>query len=209
MRHAHVDELDRIEMPDGFVWRPIRRRFGIQAFGVNAYTAREPGGQIVEEHAEGSNGHQEMYVVLRGRALFTIDGHEHELGPAQIVVITDPDLRRGATALDDDTVVLALGGKPGVPHRVSAWEAIFAAVPAIDRGDWDEAIRVHEEALGELPDDPRLLYNLACVESRGGRPLDAILHLRQAVELDPRTATWARTDSDFDPIRAEQGFPAA
>src|SRR5262249_25220040 len=172
--HAHVDDLDRVEMPDGFVWRPIRRRFGISAFGVNAYSAREQGGQIVEQHSEGSGGHQEIYLVLRGRALFTVDGTEHELGPGQLVAITDPDLRRGAVALDEDTIVLALGGKPGVPHEISPWEAMFAASPAKEAGDWQEAIRLHEEGLAERPDNPLLLYNLACMESLGGHPLDAI-----------------------------------
>jgi tetratricopeptide (TPR) repeat protein len=205
---AHIDELDRVEMPDGFVWRPVRRHFGIRAFGVNAYTAREAEGQIVEEHSEGSGGHQEIYVVLRGRVRFTVDGNEHELTSGQLVAITDPSLRRSAIALTDDAAVLALGGKPGVPHRVSSWEAMFAAFPSMERGDWDEAIRLHEEALAETPDDARLLYNLACMESRGGHNLDAILHLRQAIELDPAMAGWARGDSDFDRVRAEQGFPA-
>ena len=31
---AHVDELDRVQADD-FEWRPVRRRFGIQAFGIN------------------------------------------------------------------------------------------------------------------------------------------------------------------------------
>ncbi len=127
-------------MPDGFVWRPIRRHFGIRAFGVNAYTAKEAGGQIVEEHSESSLGHEEIYLVLRGRARFTVDGSDHELGPGQLVFLREPSLRRGAVALDGDTVVLALGGKPGEPHVVSAWEAMFAAVPAVEprrlgRGD--------------------------------------------------------------------------
>jgi hypothetical protein len=52
MSITHVDELDAIEMPDGFVWRPIRRRFDIRGFGVNAYTALEAGGLIVEPHTE-------------------------------------------------------------------------------------------------------------------------------------------------------------
>ena len=39
MSVTHVDDLDAIQMPDGFVWRPVRRHFGIRAFGVNAYTA--------------------------------------------------------------------------------------------------------------------------------------------------------------------------
>ena len=207
MSWTHVDELDAIEMPEGFVWRPIRRRFGIRAFGVNAYTAKEAGGQIVEEHSEGSLGHQEIYLVLRGRARFTVDGNDHELGPGQLVFLRDPDLRRGAVALDADTVVLALGGRPGEPHVVSPWEAMFAAVPAVNRGDWDEAIRLHEEALAERPDQPALLYNLAGVESLAGRHVDALLDLRRAAELEPRWAERARTDPDFDAIRNEPGFP--
>ena len=84
---------------------------------------------------------------------------------------------------------------------------MVAAVPAIREERWDEAIRMHEEALAEHPDSGPLLFNLACVESRSGRPLDAILHLRRAIELDPKWAGYAAKDPDFDPIRAEPGFP--
>ena len=129
--------------------------------------------------------------MLRGRARFTVDGNEHELGPGQLVFVRDPALRRGAVALDADTVVLALGGKPGVAHTVSAWEAMFAAVPASRAEDWDEAIRIHQEALEEQPEHGALLYNLACMEARGGRRLDALLHLQRAVELEPKWAEYA------------------
>jgi tetratricopeptide (TPR) repeat protein len=207
MNVAHVDELERIEMPDGFVWRPVRRRFGIRAFGVNAYSAAEPGAQIVEEHTEAQLGHEEIYLVLRGRARFTIDGNDHELSAGELVFVSDPELRRAAVALDADTIVLALGGKPGQPHEVSAWEAMFAAVPAAQEERWDEAIRIHEEALAEQPDHPALLYNLACMEARGGRLTDALLHLGRAVELEPKLAASAAEDSDFAAIRDEPGFP--
>jgi tetratricopeptide (TPR) repeat protein len=205
---SHVDELERIEMPDGFVWRPIRRRFGIRGFGVNAYSAREAGAQVVEEHTESQLGHEEIYLVLRGRARFTVDGNEHELAPGQLVFVRDPSLRRGAVALDEDTLVLALGGKPGEPYEVSAWEAMFAAVPHAQAEEWDEAIRLHDVALVERPDHPALLYNLACMEARGRRHVDALLHLRRAVELEPRFAAAARDDTDFAAIRREPGFPS-
>ncbi len=208
MSVAHVDELDRIEMADGFVWRPIRRHFDIRAFGVNAYSSTEVGGQIVEEHAETQLGHEEIYLVLRGRTRFTIDGNEHELAAGQLVFVSDAQLRRGAVALEADTVVLALGGKPGEAHVVSAWEAMFAAVPASRAEDWPEAIRIHVEALDEQPDNPALLYNLACMEAQGGRHLDALLHLRQAVDIDAKWAEYARNDSDFAAIKREPGFPA-
>jgi len=204
---VHVDDLQAIELPDGFVWRPVRRRFGIRAFGVNAYTALGPGGQIVEEHAEATLEHEEIYFVLRGRARFTIDGDEHELGPGELVFVRDPQLRRGAIALDEDTVVLALGGRPGAPHTVSAWETMFAAVPAAREERWDEAIALHEEALAEQPDSAPLLYNLACMEALGGRHVDALLHLGRAVELEPKWAEQARQDPDFAAIRHEPGFP--
>jgi tetratricopeptide (TPR) repeat protein len=206
MSVAQLDDLDRIELPDGFVWRPIRRHFGIRAFGVNAYTAREVGGQVVEEHTEMELGHEEIYLVLRGRALFTVDGNEHELSAGQLVFVRDPSLRRGATALDAETAVLALGGKPGEPYTGSAWEAMFAAVPAANDERWDEAIAIHEEALAEQPEHPALLYNLACMEARAGRRLDALLHLRRAVELEPKWREQALKDSDFDSIRREPGF---
>jgi tetratricopeptide (TPR) repeat protein len=205
---GHIDELDRIEMADGFVWRPIRRHFDIRAFGVNAYSALEVGGQIVEEHAETQLGHEEMYLVLRGRARFTVDGNDHELSAGQLVFVRDPQLRRGAVALVADTVVLALGGKPGEAYVVSAWEAMFAAVPYSREENWDEAIRIHVEALAKQPDHPALLYNLACMEARGGRDLDALLHLQHAVQLDPKWADYARKDSDFATISGEPGFPA-
>jgi quercetin dioxygenase-like cupin family protein len=207
VKAAHLDELDRIEQADGFVWRPVRRHFGIRAFGVNAYTATHAGGAIVETHTE--DDHEEIYLVLRGRALFTIDGNEHELGVGQLAFVRDPKLTRGAVAVDADTIVLALGGKPGVPHEISAWETMFAAVPAANREDWGEAIRIHEEALDETPDQPVLLYNLACMEARGGRPADALEHLQRAVSLEPKWAEQARGDSDFAAIRDDPGFPSS
>ena len=66
---VHVDELEELPItnPNGtFVFRPVRRRFGITAFGTNAYTG-DAGQRVIEEHFERDN-HQEMYVVLRGRA---------------------------------------------------------------------------------------------------------------------------------------------
>jgi len=76
---VHLDELDAIPLPEGLVWRPVRRRLGVLAFGVNAYTSVGPGRQVVEEHDEsgsGAGGHEELYVVVRGRATFTLDEDE-------------------------------------------------------------------------------------------------------------------------------------
>jgi len=65
---AHIDELESfpIEGLDGLTWRPVRRHFGIGAFGVNAYTAGAAGQRVVEEHRE-EDGHEELYVIVSGR----------------------------------------------------------------------------------------------------------------------------------------------
>ena len=207
MNLTHIDELEGIELPDGFTWKPVRRHFGIKAFGVNVYT---PGasGQIVEEHTEGQLGHEEIYLVLRGRVKFTVDGNEHELGQGQLVFVRDPSLKRAGVALTDDAAVLAVGGKPGEAFEVSAWETWFAAVPLVEAKKWDEVIALHNEALAERPDHPALLYNLACMEAQAGYADDALTHLERAVELEPKFAGTAAEDEDFASIKNDPRFPA-
>ena len=208
MNVAHFDELDRHEMRDGFVWRPVRRRFGIKAFGVNAYT---PGTtkQIVEEHTEEQLGHEEIYLVLRGRIRFTAGDDEHELSQGQLIFMRDPSLKRGAVALTDDAAVLAVGGKPGEAYEVSAWETWFVAAPFVHAEQWDQVIALHNEALAERPDEPSLLYNLACMEARAGKSADAKAHLKRSIELEPKWAEYAVKDTDFASIVTDADFPAA
>jgi quercetin dioxygenase-like cupin family protein len=204
---AHVDELDAIEMPDGFVWRPVRRRFGIKAFGTNAYT---PGasGQIVEAHTENTLGHEEIYLVLRGRVRFTVGDDEHELGPGQLVYVRDPSLRRAGVALTDDAAVLAVGGKPGEPHDVSAWEYTFAASPYLRSGNFDEARRVLHEGLEAKPGSPPILYDLACVEALAGETDKALELLNESVAAEGRFGEYAQTDDDLASIRDDPRFPS-
>jgi len=206
MNIVHIDDLDAIEMPDGFVWRPVRRRFGIKAFGTNAYT---PGasGRVVEEHTEQTLGHQEMYLVLRGRVRFTVDGDEHELGPGQLVFVRDPSLRRGAVALTDDAAVLAVGGRPGDPHEISAWEYAFAASPHLRAGRYDEARRVLHEGLEAKPGSPAILYDLACVEALAGKKETALQLLNESVAGGDRFREYAQTDEDLASIRDDPRFP--
>jgi tetratricopeptide (TPR) repeat protein len=206
MKLVHVDELDEIEMPEGFTWRPVRRHFGIKAFGANAYT---PGasGQIVEEHTERRLGHEEIYLVLRGRVRFTVDGDDHELGPGQLVFVRDPSLKRGGVALTGDAAVLAVGGKPGRPHEVSSWEYLFIASPFVQAGRWEEAERLMQQGLEEKPGDAAILYNFACLEARAGKPDAALDLLLAAVAADEPLREYAQTDEDFESLRDDPRFP--
>jgi hypothetical protein len=207
---VHVDDLDSIAVA-GVVWRPIRRRFDIRAFGINAYTAEAVGAHIVEEHDErggGAGGHEEIYVVLRGHATFTVDGHTIVAPSGTMVFVRDPSLRRSAVADEEGTVVLAVGGEPGGSYEVSPWEHSFAAQPLLAEGRFEEAIATIQAGLGERPGHPSLLYNLACAEALAGRSDAAIAHLSEAIAEDDRWAARARRDPDFDAIRDLPGFPA-
>lgn len=202
---ANIDDLEAIELPDGFVWRPVRRHFGIRAFGTNAYT---PGasGQVIEEHTE-RQGQEEIYLVLRGRVRFTLGDDEHELGPGQLVHVSDPSLRRGAVKVTDDAAVLAIGGTPGEAFEISNWELVFPAFPLIASGRYDEARGVLLEALGERADSPPILYNLACAEALGGEPDAALEHVNAAVAGDEALRKPAQEEKDFASIRDDPRFP--
>jgi hypothetical protein len=71
---AHVDEIEEID--DGRApMRAVRHHFGITSFGVNAWIAREAGARIINEHDESEpDSQEELYLVLRGRASFELDG---------------------------------------------------------------------------------------------------------------------------------------
>jgi tetratricopeptide (TPR) repeat protein len=201
---VHLSELDAVPVSETLVWRPVRRRLDVRAFGVNAYTAESAGDEIVEEHDElgtGAGHHEELYFVAAGHARFVLDGQEIDAPAGTFVFVRDPAVRRAAQATAPDSTVLALGGRRGEAFEVSPWEHYFAAIPHARAGDYDTAVSVVEGGLGDNPDNPSLLYNLACFEALAGRRADALAHVRRAFELDPKTREWAETDSDLDSIR--------
>jgi tetratricopeptide (TPR) repeat protein len=103
--------------------------------------------------------------------------------------------------------VLAVGGEPGKPFAVSAWEWNFRAQPHLDGGDWGKAAAIVADGLQAHPGDGSLLYNLACCEAQLGRLEAAAEHLGAALADDPRVREWAADDSDLDPLRERPDFP--
>ena len=39
MKKLSLDDLEGIPVTDTLVWKPVRKTFGVTAFGINAYTA--------------------------------------------------------------------------------------------------------------------------------------------------------------------------
>jgi len=199
---AHLDDLERLPVDDeGLNWRPVRRRFGIEAFGVNAYTAAEAGHRVVEDHRE-PEGHDELYVVLTGHATFTLDGEEVD-APAGTLVYVRPGTQRGAHARAAETTVLAIGAKRGEVFSPSIWETWFAAFGYRRAGDEEKGREILRGAVEQEPDNWNVRFNFACYEALSGRTDEALEQLRRAAELDPEeTRKAAATDTDFDSIRS-------
>jgi hypothetical protein len=202
-RVLHLDQVERVGN-----WLPLRRRLGVSAFGMNAWTGGD-GEELIGEHEEGSSGHEELYVVVRGRVAFTVDGEELDGSPGTVVFVRNPASQRKGVAREDGTLVLTLGAKPGEAFHPLGWEENAEVIPFFGRGEYAEAKARLVDALERFPDAAGLLYNLACAESRLGQTDAALEHLHRCLELEPGVAKYLQTDEDFETIRSDPRFPSA
>jgi len=135
------------------VWRPVRSALGTRIVGMGGYTADRAGQVVIEGHTESDDGlqHEEVYVVLRGRATFTLDGTELDAPAGTFVAVTDPTVHRRAVAAEPGTAVLALGALPIFVPSDSEW--IERARPHL-RSDPDRAIAILEDLRATKPEGP-------------------------------------------------------
>jgi len=202
---AHLDEID--ELDDGRCpLRPVRHHFGITAFGINAWTGREAGDRIINEHDESEpDGNEELYLVLRGRAVFELDGERLDAPEATLVFVRS-GVKRTAFADEPGTTIVAVGGVPGKAYEPIGWEVWAPIGKLYESGEYAAAADRGRELVAAHPEYAGPLYNLACCESLAGRTSDALKHLRQAIDLSEQFRSYAKGDSDFDPIRDEPAF---
>jgi tetratricopeptide (TPR) repeat protein len=200
---ARLEEID--EISDGrSPWRPVRHHFGIRSFGVNAWTGREAGDRIINEHDE-VDEQEELYLVHTGRARFEIDGEAVD-APSGTLVFVRPGVKRTAFAEEPGTTLLALGGEPGKAYEPHGYELWGPIQPLFQAGDYEQAAELGKAAVDAHPEYPMVLYNVACAESLAGRKDDAIEHLRKAIEGSEQFRELAVSDSDFDAIRDDPRF---
>jgi hypothetical protein len=183
---------------------PVRYLLGYRAAGVNAWRA-DAGGQLIPPHAEDS-GNEELYVVVLGRATFTVGGETSE-APAGSLVFVPPEVMRTAVAAEDGTIVLAVGATVGQPFRGGAWDTFAVANGLRQTGRMDECRTVMAKAMQDWPDSWALPYNAACLEALSGNADAAIAMLHRALELN-RTEIhdYLREDSDLDNVRDDPRF---
>ena len=202
---AHLDEIE--EFSDaGCHYRPIRHHLGITAFGVTAWTAGAAGDRLINEHDEDDpSADQELFLVLRGHAVFEIDGDLVD-APAGTFVFAPPRTKRTASAKEGGTAIIALEGTPGRPYEPRGWELWAPLVPLYGAGKYAEVADRLGIPVADSPQYPMLFFNLACCESLCGRTSEALDHLGHAIEMSEEFRQSAKDDSDLDPIRDEPAF---
>src|SRR5438034_889257 len=136
---AHLDEIDEIdEISDGRCpSRPVRHHFGITSFCVNAWTGRETGDRIINEHDEADDA-EELYLVQQGRARFELDGERVD-GPAGTLVFARPGVKRTAFAEEPETTIIAVGGTPGTAYEPDGYEIWAPLHQLYESGEYAEA----------------------------------------------------------------------
>ena len=114
--------------PDDPVWYPLQHALGIDTFGANVFVARHADQVLVAKHDEVGSGQQELYLVLDGSAAFELDGEETRVERGDALAVTDPGVRRSATALTAGTTLLVVGAADGT--FASTWNAAhFTDIP--------------------------------------------------------------------------------
>jgi len=204
-----LDEIEPGPEHDGRIPLNIRRHFDIRGFGVRANRAVGDG-HVIGEHDEvglGGSNQEELYLILSGAATFNVNGERVEAPAGTFVFVGDPAAKRSAIAKEEGTTVLAIGGTPGEPYRLSSGEAMNDMWDPYRAGEYETALEKLQPVLEERP-EALVFFNVACMEARLGRTDDAIGHLQQALEDDERIRENIRTDEDLDSIRDDPRFAA-
>jgi hypothetical protein len=185
-------------------WAPLRAHLGARAFGINAYT-KNADEQIVGEHKEEASGHEELYLVVAGRATFTVEGEERD-APVGTAVLVPSGTTRSANALEDGTTILVVGGRPGAVFRPRAWETNAIIFPMFGEGKIAEAREILRGAVDQYEDGESIEYNLACCEARLGDVEPAFDHLERSLAGRPDLVELARGDDDLAALHGDPRF---
>jgi mannose-6-phosphate isomerase-like protein (cupin superfamily) len=192
-RVLRIADVEAVPWMAGMTWHPVRMELGLHAFGAAGFSGG-PGDFVVEPHVEAADGrgHEELYVVLSGRATFTLDGSPVE-APAGTLVFASPETHRQAVAEEPGTTVLALGGPP--TYEVAGYEWLMRAKPHMAT-DPDRAREILRAGLAELPGSAAIPYGFALLEATQGDTDSARASLAEAISRDPRL----REEADREPL---------
>jgi mannose-6-phosphate isomerase-like protein (cupin superfamily) len=115
-RAFEVVALDTAEVvplgDDGLAWVPMRRRLGVEAFGVNAFRGDRCGDVVIEDHVESSD-QEELYVVVRGVARVRVDDADDvlDVNSGSVVFVRRPESRCCHARLGEEELAIDVLGR--------------------------------------------------------------------------------------------------
>jgi tetratricopeptide repeat protein len=195
-----LDEIEAVPWRETeLVWRPVRGALGTRIVGMGGYTADRAGQLVIGGHTESEEGlgHEEVYVVLRGRATFTLDGEEIDAPAGTFLLVDDPAVFRRAIAAEPGTAVLALGGPPVFTPSDSEW--IERARPYL-RSNPARAIEILEDLRDVKPDGPVAEVAAAFLALARGDGPEAHRTLAALLARRPDLRPVLADDADLEPL---------
>jgi adenylate cyclase len=78
----------------------------------------------------------------------------------------------------------------------------------VSLGETEKGLEWANRALVMDPDDPMILYNVACIQSLAGRVDDALTSLERAVRTGLAQKGWLEHDSNLDALRRSPRYKA-
>jgi quercetin dioxygenase-like cupin family protein len=194
-----LDEIEPVpyHAREGEKLLAVDRLLDYRVAGVNAWLG-DPGETLVPEHQEDTE--EELYVVVRGRAMFTVAGQPTDAPAGTLVHVTAAE-KRTAVAEEAGTIVLAIGATPGEAHQPSGWTSFVVADALRREGRIEEGRTAIREVIDVFPSAWHAPYNAACYEALVGEADAAFQLLEQAMRIDARSARrHAAGDPDFESL---------
>ena len=193
------------------MWHMVRSVLGIEAFGINAWTATEDGQELIVEHDEvgtGAGRHEELYIVVTGRPSSRSTERRSPLLPE--TSSTSRFHKRSAARRDEaGTTVLVVGGKRGEAFEVSSWERSAEALRFWPTEEWERAIAILQREHVEHPENGGVLYNLACAEGSAAAPTMPSNTFGSRSSSSPAFSKNVGGDSDLVSLREDERFPGS
>jgi quercetin dioxygenase-like cupin family protein len=112
-----IDQIEPYAGPNaipGIRFRPARQALGVSSWGMSVIEL-DPGCSGYPEHDHESEGHEEVYLVLRGSIVLQAGGSERVLTQGDFVRVA-PEMKRKFVTRGEGAALLALGGTPGKPY---------------------------------------------------------------------------------------------
>ncbi|HEV2591249.1 MAG TPA: AraC family ligand binding domain-containing protein [Gaiellaceae bacterium] len=177
---------------------PIQQLLDYRVAGINGWIG-DPGEPLVPKHAEDSDN-EELYVVVRGHATFTIDGREID-APEGTLLHLQPGEEREAVSKAPGTIIVAIGATIGQAYEPQGWTSFVMADHYRRVGRIDEGRAAIRAMIAAHPGAWHAPYNAACYEALAGDADAAFELLQQAQQIDTQgVRKFAAGDSDLESL---------